>query len=282
MARAKKNLDEGGGSEWMNTYADLVTLLLCFFVLLFTMSSVEEDKWESLVMSFRRLYGEEVVVNDPNANVDPGDIIIDPSEMGLPDDFAELVKYFQDAAEESGFSGDVEITGNEKVVFIRFNNNLLFDPNSSDLRKEARDFLSVIGESINNVNDQVKMIRINGHTAAVANTGTSKITDRELSTQRANSVLLYLEDHKKVDPQKLIAIGYGLHYPVADNSTEAGRAKNRRVEIIIMAENKEIDGKSVFDILSGDFDMSLYKTIADHIDEGGKEFEEQLPETTNP
>lgn len=274
MARAKKSMDEGGGSEWMNTYADLVTLLLCFFVLLFTMSSVEEAKWETLVSSFRRMYGDEIVVDDPNANVDPGDIIVDPNEFGLPDDFGELAQYFQQQVEENNFSGDVEITGNEYVVFIRFNNSLLFDANSSTLRKVAVDFLNVIGDAINHVDDQIKMIRINGHTAVATNTGSIRITDRELSTQRANSVLLQLEDYKHVDPEKLIAIGYGRNYPIADNDTEAGRAKNRRVEIIIMAENKPAsDGRSVFDILSGDFDMSIYQTIADHIESSNEGFE---------
>lgn len=273
MAREKKSMDQGGGGEWMNTYADLVTLLLCFFILLFTMSSVEEEKWEALVRSFRRMYGQEIVVEDPNANVDPGDIVIDPDDVGLPDDFGELAQYFQEVVDENNFSGDVQITGNEYVVFIQFNNNLLFDPNSSNLRQPAREFLNIIGDSINHVAPQIKMIRINGHTAVATISSGERVTDRELSTQRANSVLMYLEDVKDVEPEKLIAIGYGRNYPIADNSTEEGRSKNRRVEIIIMAENKATDGgTSVFDILSGDFDLSIYQSIADKIGEEQEAF----------
>lgn len=268
MAREKKSFDQGGGNEWMNTYADLVTLLLCFFVLLFTMSSVEEEKWEALVRSFRRLYGSEVVIEDPNANVDPGDIIIDPEDLGLPDDFGELAEYFQQVVEENNFAGDVQITGNDYVVFIQFNNNLLFDPNSSNLRPAAKDFLNIIGDSINHMTQKIKMIRINGHTAAATITSGENVNDRELSSERANSVLMYLEDIKHVEPQKLIAIGYGRNYPIADNSSEEGRTKNRRVEIIIMAENTPTEGgQSVFDILSGNFDLSIYQSLADKIAE---------------
>lgn len=268
MARGKKSFDQGGGGEWMNTYADLVTLLLCFFVLLFTMSSVEEEKWEALVSSFRRLYGSEVVIEDPNANVDPGDIVIDPDDLGLPDDFGELAEYFQQVVEENNFAGDVQITGNEYVVFIQFNNNLLFDPNSSNLRQPAKEFLNIIGDSINHMNEKIKMIRINGHTAVATVSTGENVTDRELSTQRANSVLMYLEDVKEVEPKKLIAIGYGRNYPIADNSTEPGRAKNRRVEIIIMAENTPTEGgASIFDILSGQFDLNIYESLADKIAE---------------
>ena len=152
----------------------------------------------------------------------------------------------------------MEFVGNESIFFIRFSNNLLFDGDSSVLKTNTVTFLNAIGTSFKRHEEDILFIRVNGHTAEVSDEF-SVISDRKLSTDRANAVLMYLEDIKLIEPRKLIAMGYGNNYPIATNDDEAGRARNRRVEILVMSVDFENNQESnLFQILSGEFDINVY------------------------
>lgn len=253
MARQKRKPSDGGGNEWLNTYADMVTLLLCFFILLFTMSSVDAEKWQALLRTFQNSGETNQVVVVPG---DDGDEKAGNTEtLG---DLTFLKEEIEKTILESGFEGDVEFVGNESIVFIRFSNNLLFDGDSAVLKANTINFLNAIGTSFKSYEDDILFIRINGHTAEVSDR-LNVVSDRRLSTDRANAVLMYLEDIKQIEPRKLIAMGYGKNYPLAPNVDEVGRARNRRVEILVMSidfENNE--ESSLFQILSGEFDINYY------------------------
>jgi chemotaxis protein MotB len=106
---------------------------------------------------------------------------------------------------------------------------MFFNPDSAVLTAQGRQLMVDIGTAIRDVQDRIKAIRVDGHTAVAD----SPISDRDLSTDRANTVLKFLEAGYVSDPSKLLAVGYGQYHPIASNDTEEGRAQNRRVEIII-------------------------------------------------
>lgn len=300
--KLKKNDGDGGGGgdAWLNTYADMVTLLLTFFVMLFTMSSIDAEKWKILVEAFSTK-GVEVdnVVVIPDSESDIGsNIIINPDD-GSPSDvepeitepamimnFDDLYNFIKQYVEEKGLESSIEISRNENSVFIRFEDNVFFDPDKSYLRYGSHELLNFLGDCFLAIEDQIMMIRINGHTASVPNTTKKSGFDRTLSSDRANSVLLYFEEMKRIEPKKLISIGYGRNYPIAENDTEEGRTRNRRVEIMILSNELGLDdeselfeyilggfGADIFDDSSNSGDILLPDTSPDDIGDGDPEGE---------
>jgi chemotaxis protein MotB len=277
MARRRRGNDDDGIGEgtWLNTYADMVTLILTFFILLFTMSSIDAEKWQVLMKAFesRGMDTQQVVLvpegagSEMGTNMGEGSIIKNdslPTDQALPENFDELYRYIKNYIEENGLQASVEISKGENSVFIRFRDNIFFDPDRSFLKSNSKKILDFMGSCFNNVNDQILAIRINGHTATVPGTAKTPGFDRTLSTDRANSVLIYLEENAKVEAKKLIAIGYGRNYPINGNETEVGRKKNRRVELLILSNELNRDGADdIYALLQGDFGAELIDTIKD-------------------
>lgn len=262
---AKKPREEGASNEWMNTYSDLVTLLLCFFVLLFSMSSVDAEKWELLVEA---LAGDaNQVVIDPNS--DPGESTIagnkgdggdsetiSPTVTGNPEDiqdFDELFDYLQKYVQENNLSNSIEVMkSGDNVVYIRFRNSIFFMPDKGDLLPQAKEILTYLGDCLVAVEDQIYVVSINGHTAQVDTPGVYVVSDWLLSGERASQVAKYLDEEKGFTPSKLRPMGYGKNFPIADNSTSEGREQNRRVDITIVRDtgstgNVEQQLASLFD-----------------------------------
>lgn len=254
MARKKGGGDEGGGQEWMNTYSDLVTLLMCFFVLLFSMSSIDAEKWAAFVKAFVREGADtSQIVIDPSDDL--GDAPVtnngdayqieanDGEELAtLPTDFDELFAYLKEFVEESGLDSSVEVmTDGENAVYIRFQNNIFFAPDASNLLPDGLYILDFLGDCLAAVQDQIYVISINGHTADVG-IDNYAVSEWMLSSERAGRVADYLDAEKNVDATKLRPMGYGKSFPVADNSTEEGRQENRRVDMTIVREGEANTG----------------------------------------
>lgn len=234
MAR-KKRREDGGGASWMETYSDMVTLLLTFFIMLYAMSTVDSQKYAAIVASFSKAMNPEVFYQQGSST--GGEESIDttgapvPIEDETPDEMDELYTMIKQYVEENDLSGQVEISKSEEYVFIRFSDSVTFRGYSDILQPSGRAILDVLAEGLIVVDEYIEEVIIAGHTAKVEQDNTD--IDRTLSTDRANVVLKYLEDKNVIDPAKYLAIGYGLYSPIADNSTPEGRAKNRRVEIYI-------------------------------------------------
>lgn len=269
MARKRRGGDEGGGDTWLNTYADMVTLLLTFFVMLFSMSSVEEEKWEMLLEAFVNRGnetsqivlvpegdGQQMGANSGDKGSPSGDNI--DTENNLPIDFDELYEYLKAYVEQNGMQGSVEIEKGAESVFIRFKDSIFFNPDSSYLKVDSNGILDFLGDCLKNVEDQIMVININGHTATVAEKN-YHISDRMLSSERASRVAIYFEDEKEIDPKKILAIGYGKNYPVDTNDSPEGRQNNRRVEMMIVSNESNFSANELIDqFLNGTYDKSKY------------------------
>ena len=240
MARRKKR-EEIDGASWLQTYSDMVTLLLTFFIMLYAMSTIDAQKFASIVASFSKEMNPEAYYQMMEAEA--AEQVIDDTyeeteETEEIEDIDVLYTLLKQYIEENELAGQVEISKSEEYVFIRFSDSVTFRGYSDILEQKGKGVLDVLAEGLVLVEQYIEEVVIAGHTAKVEYDMTD--IDRSLSTNRANVVLRYLENKDVIDPAKYLAIGYGLYSPIADNSTPEGRAKNRRVEIYISRKGHPI------------------------------------------
>lgn len=243
------------GASWMDTYGDMVTLLLCFFVLLYSISSVDQVKWENLVKSLNPEAAKEVsqVVMDPEISEGENDVpgstqlekssdveAIDENNLS-PEEQAQIDKQFdaifdnlQELKELAGDSAEVEIAEGDGYTFITFRDRVFFNGDSWVLRDEGKMMIDHFADAIAPSVDAIKEIQILGHTSqADPNIPNEVTSDRELSAMRGAVVTAYLQQKNIMDPAKLVSSSYGQFHPIAPFDTEENRAKNRRVEMLI-------------------------------------------------
>lgn len=232
MARKKNRDTGGGGASWMETYSDMVTLLLTFFIMLYAMSTIDAQKYATIVESFtKEMNPAAYIVQDMDSDNGEADTIEDTDEKENMNELDKLYEMLSQYVDENNLNEQVQVSKSEEYVFIRFSDSVTFRGYSDILELSGRNILDILAEGLVVVDEYVEEVIIAGHTAKVEYDKTD--IDRSLSTDRANVVLKYLEDKNVIDPAKYLAIGYGLYSPIADNNTSEGRAKNRRVEIYI-------------------------------------------------
>ena len=229
----------------MDTYGDMVTLLLCFFVLLYSMSTISEENWKALVMSFNPSAVMEVQPT-PNGTdgplADPSDgIALDPglSQEDIEAEMVSLFEMLQEYIAQEGLESSMSVTQGDGRVYISFGNTVFFDGYSYNLRKEAYPILDSVCGMLDSIKDSIDEVRVMGHTAVDPSGDNSVKTDRTLSSNRATNVIIYVQEHSKVNPAKLISEGMGQWRPIATNDTAEGRRQNRRVEMIVSGRNLE-------------------------------------------
>lgn len=228
----KRERSTSGGANWMNTYCDLVTLLLTFFILLYAMSTIDAQKYASIVEAFSKELNPEVYNNKDSPDSVVEDDPLEPNEETEElDEMDQLYTLLKQYVEDQDLTGQVEVDKSEEYVFIRFSDSVTFKGYSDILEESGKSMLDVLAIGLESVDEYIEEVIIAGHTAEVSYDRTD--IDRSLSTDRANVVLRYLEDKNVISPAKYLAIGYGLYSPIAENNTPEGRAKNRRVEIYI-------------------------------------------------
>ncbi len=244
MSRRKK----GGGDEdcgsWMDTYGDMVTLLLCFFVMLYSMSSLDQQKWEVFVKSIFPSSGEteQIAINqdiseaeyEVSGNMDFDEAISDPENP------EELYIALMEALSSSGVEG-VSISREDGYTFLVFENQAFFDGDKSDLTEEAILILDILCGVLEQYESSIAQINIMGHTAqANPDRANNPRTDRILSAMRSAEVAAYIQNKDIIDPSKLVGLSYGQYRSVSENDTSEGRAKNRRVEFVIIDSGADI------------------------------------------
>ncbi|MBQ2934969.1 MAG: flagellar motor protein MotB [Lachnospiraceae bacterium] len=261
MAKRKPEEPPKGAPAWQATFADLMNLLLCFFVMLFSMSSIDAQKFELMAASFNQTFsifsagataiGDGVLISngvsqlneldeyinstgrDDEGETIPEDLesMAETMEQAKLEESEELAEKVEEALKEKNLDKEIDITFTAQYVQLTLNGAVLFDSGSVELKEESLPILNQVGIILQKYS--AGKIEIEGHTDNVPMSGAKYSNNDELSTGRALSVFYYLKDNTTLDPASIKHSGMGEYVPIADNSTEEGRAKNRRVEIRI-------------------------------------------------
>lgn len=267
MADRKRKKREHKGAYWMDTYGDMVTLLLTFFIMLFASSQMSESKWMRIVESFTGAPASTVVEpidplnptsgftpsdyipkvtprsdrsNDQDSNLKDGDEQQQHSyevEAKFNDLYERLTQYIEENNLQSAVV--IEKEGNGQYIYVTILEGILFDSGRAEIRDEtAEQILKDLGDMFMSAWDSVQLMMVEGHTDNVPiNTYLYK-NNRFLSTARANEVLLYMQENCGIpDVKNVKAVGLGETDPVASNDTEEGKQQNRRVEFILESTN---------------------------------------------
>ncbi|MFR4440431.1 MAG: flagellar motor protein MotB [Hungatella sp.] len=261
----KKSRPTDGGGNWMDTYGDMVTLLLTFFVMLYSMSNVDAQKWDVFVKSVSpentEKSVEEILINSQvgeTQNSLTGQTLGDAeiAETLDPTDVDTLYLMLAEELNEAGVENATLMRGDD-YTYVRFENSTFFDGNSSLITSHGKQVLDLFCESIAPAAEGISQINVMAHTAkADVNRKSDLRTDRILSAMRAAEVSIYIQQKEILDPAKLVDISYGEFRPIADNSIAEGRAKNRRVEFILLDQGAKERGIDQYysDLKSGSYD----------------------------
>lgn len=224
--------------RWMLTYLDMITLLLVLFIVMYTMSTIDAQKFKALSQAFGTVLDGGSEFNNegiptPAAMTSEG-AVVDLNAKTLPETtFDEVYEKIKKQIEENGLSGEVTIENGENYIAIRLTENVLFYPDKADLRPEAFPIISAMAKTLSQANEYIDHIKIDGHTADIGIESKTSFFSWELSTQRALVVLEYLVIDGSLDQQMMSLEAFAHYQPIADNSTENGKGKNRRVEFYI-------------------------------------------------
>jgi chemotaxis protein MotB len=243
----------------MDTYGDMVTLLLTFFVLLFSFSNIDAKKFEQLAQSLSGMTVVAVPALDPDAADEPalqgaGGFVItsskpDPSATPAPtseemvngmnvtdvqNEFDELYEKLKNHIQENnlGYILNVEHT-DQYTVLLRMSDQAFFDPGSAVIGEDARAALDAVCDIFTEFEGVIKVIHIEGHTDNVPIHNANYEDNWELSMDRADNVRKYIIQVTDINPALLVPSYYGEFHPVASNDTPEGRTQNRRVDFVI-------------------------------------------------
>ncbi len=244
MPRKKKvEKTSKGAPLWMVTYGDMITLVLCFFILLFAYSTMDYVKWKQVVSSLQGSIGvldggetlnELEFINDGADDEAISDTILTSLSFSELEDLEELVEIVQKLQEEMQDEIEQEqltVRLDERGVLIRLKDSLLFESGRAVIQPEG---LDVLNDLSNTLRDVDRYLRVEGHTDNVPTDQRFHQTNWELSADRATNVLRYLIESGGVDPFRISGGIYGEYYPIASNQTPETRQNNRRVDIIIL------------------------------------------------
>ncbi|MFP8488653.1 flagellar motor protein MotB [Gracilimonas sp. Q87] len=224
---------KGSSGNWLMTYGDLMTLLLVFFVLLYTLTpSINDGVFKDFISYFQKSSG----FFDAQ-NLKSQDFEIPADSLNVEDLLEKRVEYWQafaDLLEEFEFSSEVDIEVSSSGVKITLSDSLTFESGSSELLPNAK---TVLLEVADRIDAKVIEIEVQGHTDDVPIRENSiHETNWHLGAARSVSVVQYLQEKSEIKPGNFKASSLGEYNPIADNNTESGRRKNRRVEIYLRDE----------------------------------------------
>lgn len=269
MAKRQEEVKKGLPA-WMGTYGDMVTLLLCFFVLLFSMSSVDVRKFKEAIASFNhqidimpggealtdgerinngvsQLANIEIIIDraldvskedEPSTKVDPS---IDEAKEKMLEEAKETAEEVKQYIQDQGIEEEIEMKYSLNYVKITLPGETLFDSGIARIRPEALPIIDSIGVVVSEQRFSDYQIQIEGHTDNVPINTIYYPSNWELSAARAIAVGTYLIDSAGFEETKVSCTGYGEFHPILNNDTPENRAINRRVEVKIILQNEEVD-----------------------------------------
>jgi chemotaxis protein MotB len=241
-----RRLGGGGGAggkqenydRWLITYADLITLLMIFFVVLYAMSKVDESKFETLSVSLSQALQPDARIPLDNSGLLekslPKDATAKEKQKAEQQKLDELKKRLEQYIADQKLNGQVNVLETERGVQITLSDAALFDSGSADVREPAVRLLNGLAPFLKLVSNEVA---IEGHTDNVPIHSDSFRSNWELSSARAINVLHVFEG-AGVQHGRMVAEGYADTKPLVQNDSEKNQASNRRVNLVVLRQNQ--------------------------------------------
>ncbi len=259
-----------GLPAWQGTFGDLMNLLLCFFVLLFSMATMDAAKFEEVAASFSSAFGifsggemalgKGALIGDgvsqltelssyitsmglaqsgDDSDSEEADIgqmeeeeLLEAAEEAQLEASEKLAEQIEQALDNADIEDEVSLNYTSQYVQLTIQGSILFDSGKTAIKDDVYPVLEKVGQILESYAGGT--IEIEGHTDNVPMSSSGKYANNdELSSGRALSIFYYLCENTNLDPANLVHTGRGEYNPIADNSTDEGRARNRRVEIKI-------------------------------------------------
>ena len=260
MARKQKPEKAANHERWLVSYADFITLLFAVFVCLYAMSQTDKAKVESLVASIRESFGQvKTGASSERVNVlESSDLrkipalkpeTLSPGKGGEDlknaiksrsraevKDFNEAKTAIESALKTYGAQDKVSVQVTKRGLVVSLKEAGFFDSGSAEVKNSAFQLLNAVAKALDPFSNPV---RVEGHTDNIPMSSHVFKSNWELSTARSTNIVHYFIDNYNFQPETISAVGYSEHRPIADNSSEEGRSKNRRVDIVLLSKESE-------------------------------------------
>jgi chemotaxis protein MotB len=247
--------EEHADESWLLPYSDLMTLLLALFIVLYAASSVNVSKLEAMSNAFKSAFTSGIGILDKSALIESQDELDkrqkqkhEETDMKTQkeklaqqeqENLEKLKKELDTYIKKNGLVTQLQTQLNQSQLMITIRDNALFSSGSADVKPEAQKLAVAIGRMLQNYPDYE--VIVSGHTDNEPINTYQFASNWELSSKRAINFMKILLQNPAFDPKNFSAIGYGEYRPVDTNATEAGRAKNRRVEVSILRKYTDTD-----------------------------------------
>lgn len=228
MARRKKKGDDINTNGWMDTYADTITLLLTFFILLYSISAVDSEKLKELAEALQfSLTGKQSVKQLESLD----DIKVDIEKES--NKYEDLAKKLNEIIDKNSLTEVIKIREEDRGIVLQVDESILFDPGKAEIKESSIDILDTISKIIEETDNDIVA---EGHTDNVPINNEKYKSNWELSTARAMNIIKFFIENKNINPVRLSVKGYGEYNPIVPNDTPENRSKNRRVDILVVEQ----------------------------------------------
>lgn len=247
MAKRKPPEEKKGLDEWMSTYGDMMTLLLCFFVLLFAMSTIDAEKFQQMAASFSAKDRISIMQSSSDSILDAlgNGIVQMPEAKGdaqeeneeqqeATEELIKMASDFKTYFAQNNLQDKIEVEQNEQYITLNFKDGILFDSGKADLKANALGALDIVANELAKYPEND--VKVEGHADNMPINTPRFPNNWYLSAARAISVAMYFTDTKGFSPERISAEGFGEFRPKVPNDTPANRSINRRVEIKILSK----------------------------------------------
>ena len=234
--RNKKHEEEPENHErWLLSYADFITLLMIFFIIMYSMSEMDKSKYNELasVFSVEMGGGGTGILKGGNGATDSETSVADKeaTEEQKQEEVKESIDAYIDTSE---LNDSVTTSIEERGLVLSFNDALFFDSGNAEIKVDQTEKFADIGELLNQPALKDSFIRVEGYTDSVPVSNPQYKSNWDLSALRASNVAQIIIKDSGIDPKRVSVVGYGEYRPKADNKTKEGRLENRRVDILIL------------------------------------------------
>ncbi|MBM7856061.1 chemotaxis protein MotB [Desulfohalotomaculum tongense] len=236
--RLLKGKEKENHERWLITYADMITLLMIFFIVMYTMSKIDASRFQAIAESLHKAMGGRGAIMYDGApgltpatyeKTDPGDV--QTLEMQETQSLLKIKEQIEDYLEKNGLQDKVTVELEDRGVVVSFMDVVLFPLGSAELNADSVEIIQKVGGILSQVSNY---IRVEGHTDNLPINTVRFPSNWELSTARATRVVKELINTHRLPPERLSATGYGEYRPRRPNDTAENRRHNRRVDIVVL------------------------------------------------